>query len=153
MTSANLMTAADLEALRAELEQLETEGRAEIASNIKTAREWGDLKENAEYHAAKNAQAHLETRIATLRARIVSAEVVQISSGDVVGFGSLVTVTDASGRSREHRLVAASDADPVQGRLSFDSPVARALTGHRAGETVTVVTPRGPQRLTIDAVA
>src|SRR3954469_11472418 len=86
----NAMTAEGLEALRAELEQLETAGREEIAAQIKTAREWGDLKENAEYHAAKEAQAHLETRILRLRERVVSAEVVEVEGGDEVSFGPQV---------------------------------------------------------------
>src|SRR6476469_355159 len=92
----NAITAEGLDALRTELEQLETKGREEIAAQIKTAREWGDLKENAEYHAAKEAQAHLETRILKLRERVVSAEVVEVEGGDEVGFGSSVEVEDES---------------------------------------------------------
>ena len=84
------MTAEGLAALRAELEELEGSGREQIASQIKTAREWGDLKENAEYHAAKEAQAHLETRILRLREKLVSAEVVEVQKGDEIGFGSTV---------------------------------------------------------------
>ncbi len=76
---ANLTTAAGLQALQAELEQLEGDGRREIAGRIKTAREWGDLKENSEYHDAKNEQAHLETRIQRLREKIASAVVVEES--------------------------------------------------------------------------
>src|SRR5439155_16459117 len=88
--SENAMTPEGVKALRAEIEELEGSGRAEIAKQIKTAREWGDLKENAEYHAAKEAQAHLETRIARLRTRLAKAEVVEVASGDTVGFGSTV---------------------------------------------------------------
>src|SRR5437764_10883164 len=88
------MTSEALEALRAEIEDLETRGRVEIAKQIKTAREWGDLKENAEYHAAKEAQAHLETRILRLRDRLSKAKVGEIEGGDVVSFGSTVQGED-----------------------------------------------------------
>src|SRR3954454_21794622 len=90
----NAMTAEGLDALRAELEQLETAGREEIAAQIKTAREWGDLKEDAEYHAAKEAQPHLETRILRLRERVLSSEVVEVEGGDQVAFVSSVEVED-----------------------------------------------------------
>src|SRR4051812_11454670 len=90
----NAMTAEGLEALRAELHELETTGRQQIAQQIKTAREWGDLKENAEYHAAKEAQAHLETKIKRLRHRELTAEVVEVAGGDVVAFGSTVELVD-----------------------------------------------------------
>src|SRR5712671_1672089 len=92
----SMITEEGLQSLHAELEALEGEGRREIAERIKTAREWGDLKENAEYHDAKNEQAHLETKIARLRERIAAAVVVEeasTSSGDVVGFGSSVPTT------------------------------------------------------------
>ncbi len=94
------MTAEDYAALTAEIERLEGDGRREIAARIKTAREWGDLKENAEYHDAKNAQAHLETKILQLREKQRNAEIREAQSGgDIVGFGSTVTVLDeTSGR-------------------------------------------------------
>src|SRR5271168_5551366 len=95
----NLITPAGLESMRAELETLEGEGRREIAERIKTAREWGDLKENSEYHDAKNDQAHLETKIARLREKIADAVIVAdepVSAG-VVGFGSKVVVRDEGG--------------------------------------------------------
>src|SRR3712207_6645452 len=88
------MTAEGLESLKAEIRRLETQERANIAEQIKTARAWGDLSENAEYHAAKEAQAHLETRIAVLRERMVNAVVVEAATGEEVGFGSTVEVRD-----------------------------------------------------------
>ena len=88
--SENAITAEGLEELRTELEELEGPGREAIAAQIKTAREWGDLKENAEYHAAKEAQAHLETKILKLRERMLTAKVVETASGDVVDYGSTV---------------------------------------------------------------
>src|SRR2546425_6305304 len=113
MVTTNPMTAPELESLRAELEQLERAGRAEIAEQIKTAREWGDLKENAEYHAAKETQAHLETRIARLRSRLVKAEVVEVTGGDVVGFGStLEGEGEEAGKRTTYRLPSPGGAPP-----------------------------------------
>ena len=148
------MTPEGLEALRAEIEQLEGPGRAEIAKQIKTAREWGDLKENAEYHAAKEAQAHLETRIVRLRDRLSKAEVVDVIGGDVVGFGSTVEVEDEEGgRRATYRLVSAGEAAPAEGRLSMQSPVAAALQGLRAGDVAVVDTPRGGRRYRVVSVS
>src|SRR3954464_14251840 len=121
----NLMTEDGLAALHVQLPQREGAGRQAIAAQIRTAREWGDLKENGEYHAAKEAQAHLETRIAQLRDRIQTAQVVEVATGDVVGFGSSVEVEDTgTGRRSTYTLVSSRDAAPAQGRLSIESPVA-----------------------------
>jgi transcription elongation factor GreA len=154
--AANLATPAALAAMRAELETLEGEGRREIAERIKTAREWGDLKENSEYHDAKNDQAHLETKIARLREKITSAVVVEEQSGPApdgaVGFGSTVAVRDQNGLERTWRIVSSHDASPAEGRLSAESPVARALVGRRPGEQAAVVLPRGESLLTILSV-
>jgi transcription elongation factor GreA len=149
-----IMTAEDLEALQAELEKLETTDRAEIAERIKTAREWGDLKENGEYHAAKEAQAHLETRILVLADRMRRAELRTAPvTTDAVSFGSKVTVRDASSdREMTYTLVSAMDANVGAGRLSYESPVARALDGARPGQTVTVRTPRGERALTVVSI-
>src|ERR1700729_2955043 len=94
--AANMVTAEGLQELEAELAALEGEGRREMAERIKTAREWGDLKENSEYHDAKNDQAHLETKIARLRQKITAAVVVEEAAGapGLVGFGSSVVVRD-----------------------------------------------------------
>jgi transcription elongation factor GreA len=146
MTDGYAITQEGLDALRAELQQLETVARAEIASRIRTAREWGDLKENAEYHAAKEDQAHLETRIKRLQERVRGAKVVAADAGDadVVGFGSTVEVRDeGSGRVATYTLVGAAEASARDGRLSIESPVAEALVGAREGDAVTVETPGG----------
>lgn len=150
MSDSVAMTAESLQALKEEIERLETEGRREIAERIKTAREWGDLKENAEYHDAKNAQAHLETRIATLREKVLRADVQESPPSDVVGLGSRVTVKDrGSGREDVFVLVPATEADPSNGKLSFEAPMAQALAGARAGDTVNVSTPRGERHLAV----
>src|SRR5215470_17084063 len=99
LTDRVLMTAEAHQALQAELEHLETVSRKEIAERIKTAREWGDLKENSEYHDAKNDQAHLETKILRIREQLLAAEVRELDTQtDVVGFGSTVEVEDATGK-------------------------------------------------------
>jgi transcription elongation factor GreA len=151
----NMITVEGLAALEAELATLEGEGRREIAERIKVAREWGDLKENSEYHDAKNDQAHLETKIAKLRERISTAVVVEESATTpgAVGFGSTVVVSDESGKERTWRIVSSHDASPSEGRLSADSPVARALLGCRAGERASVVLPKGESVLTVVSVA
>src|ERR1700679_3668340 len=101
MDETTLMTAADHAALKAELEALEGGGRRAIAARIKTAREWGDLKENSEYHDAKNDQAHLETKIKLLRERRARAKVVEaVERSGVVGFGSTVSVRYEDGREQ-----------------------------------------------------
>lgn len=148
------MTPESHRALQHEIERLETEGRREIAERIKTARDFGDLKENAEYHDAKNAQAHLETRILSLRDKLLRAEVQESAApGDVVALGSRVTVTDeGSGRTDTFTLVPAMEAKPSEGKLSYESPLARALVGARPGETVSVPTPRGERRVTAVAL-
>src|SRR5271154_3927958 len=115
----NLTTAAGLEVLEAELAVLEGEGRREIAERIKTAREWGDLKENSEYHDAKNDQAHLETKIARMREKISNAVVVEESpagAAGVVGFGSTVVVRGEDGSEQTWRIVSSHDASPREGR-------------------------------------
>jgi transcription elongation factor GreA len=147
----NLITEAGLRALHDELASLEGDGRRAIAERIKVAREWGDLKENAEYHDAKNEQAHLETKIARLRAKISNAEVVdgQETAEGVVGFGSTVVVRDQDGVERTWVIVSSHDASPKEGRLSAESPVARALIGRRAGESTGVSLPRGETLLTV----
>jgi transcription elongation factor GreA len=153
--TASMITSEGLQELEAELAALEGDGRREIAERIKTAREWGDLKENSEYHDAKNDQAHLETKIAKLRERISTAEVVKETEAPdgAVGFGSTVVVRDEAGVERSWRIVSSHDASPSEGRLSADSPVARALLGHRAGERASVVLPRGESLLTIVSVS
>jgi transcription elongation factor GreA len=150
----NVMTKEGLEALRQELERLETVGRQEIAQQIKVAREFGDLKENAEYHAAKEAQGHLETRILQLREQLETATVVEVEeNSEVVVFGSTVDVEDEdTGRRMTYTLVSAREQDPSNGKLSFEAPVGAALRGLRAGEVAEVQTPKGIRRLRVLSV-
>ena len=147
------ITAEGLEALKAELEELETKGRREMAARILAARELGDLKENAEYHIAKEDQAHLETKILRLQQRLRDARVVEAPAGatDTVVFGATVTVTDEeSGKESTYTIVGPTEADMAAGKLSAESPVAQALLGTKVGATATVTTPRGERLLRVD---
>src|SRR6267378_5414871 len=152
---ANLTTAEGLQALQDELAALERDGRREIAERIKTARDWGDLKENSEYHDAKNDQAHLETKIARLREKIADAVIVEEALArekGVVGLGSTVVVRDEDGAEQTWRIVSSHDANAREGRLSAESPVAVALLGRPPGEQISVPLPRGSRTLTIMSV-
>jgi transcription elongation factor GreA len=149
------ITAEGLEALKAELEQLETEGRREMAKRILSARELGDLKENAEYHIAKEDQAHLETRIKRLQQRLREARVVEVpvSAGDEVVFGGSATVVDEeSGKEMTYTIVGPTEADMAAGKLSAESPVAQALLGTKVGGVAVVSTPRGERRLRVEKI-
>ena len=149
------ITAEGLEALKAELEQLETEGRRDMAARILAARELGDLKENAEYHIAKEDQAHLETKILRLQQRLREAHVVEAPDGatDEVVFGSTVTVIDEEGgREMTYTIVGPTEADMAAGKLSAESPVAQALLGTKVGKVAVVTTPRGKRRLRVEKV-
>ena len=146
------ITEAGLAALKTELGQLETVARREIAARILTARGHGDLKENAEYHAAKEDQAVLETKIARLRQRLRGAVVVETdeSTTDVFSFARSAEVRDeGTGDVNTWTIVGATEADRAAGKLSVESPIARALLDHKVGETVEVTTPKGTRRLTI----
>jgi transcription elongation factor GreA len=133
-------------ALRAELEELEGPRRTEMAARIKEARELGDLKENADYHIAKDDQGHLEARIRRLRERLRKAEVVEATDApaDSFAFGRTAEVLDEStGKVNTWTLVGPTEADFAQGKLSIESPVGRALRDTPVGEAVSVETPRG----------
>jgi transcription elongation factor GreA len=140
------ITPAGLRALEAELEELETAGRRAMAARILAARELGDLSENADYHIAKEDQAHLETKIKRLRARRRNALIVEADDAEdgAFGFGRTAEVLDVeSGVLYTWTIVGATEADLAQGKLSAQSPVGRALLGRAAGEAVEVQTPRG----------
>jgi transcription elongation factor GreA len=149
------MTAGELQRLREELNDLESGGRAGIAARIKTAREWGDLKENGEYHAAKEAQAHLETRILRLREQVRAAVVVdEATSGGAVRHGATVEVTDlGKGTTQSFKIVSPNEANPKEGLISSASPVAQALIGKSAGDEVEISIPAGVRKLRIDSIA
>jgi transcription elongation factor GreA len=139
------LTAKQAAALHEELATLEGPRRAEVVSAIKKAREFGDLSENFEYHAAKNEQGLLEARIRTLRARLDGAEIVDDASTDAVGIGSMVDVETETGDAMTVEISAVGGT----GTVSPTSPLGVALLGHRVGDTVDVAAPRGAWRATI----
>jgi transcription elongation factor GreA len=142
-----ILTPEGLEKLKAEIEHLSKDKRREVAERIKEAREFGDISENSEYDDAKNDQAMLEARIASLEDKLRSASVIDASelSADVVRVGSVVNVKDGS-TSLQYTIVGSTEADPAQNRLSNESPVGKALLGHKKGDTVTVQLPSGKIR-------
>jgi transcription elongation factor GreA len=142
------LTPKQAEALRGELAELEGPRREEVVAAIKKAREFGDLSENFEYHAAKNEQGLLEARIRTLRARLDGAEIVEAAEGGAVGVGSVVEIEDDAGSTMTVEI--SSVGGP--GTVSPTSPLGVALIGRGEGETVDVQAPRGAWRATIKSV-
>lgn len=150
--SGEAITAEGIEALRAELAELEGPKRQEMAARIKVAREEGDLKENAEYHTAKEDQAHMETRIKRLRERLHKAVVVEVDdSAEEFAFGRTAEVRDEdSGKVNVWTLVGSTEANLAEGRLSAESPIGRALRDAAVGTTVKVETPRGTKSFRVE---
>jgi transcription elongation factor GreA len=145
------ITPEGIAALREEIEQLEGPGRSAMAARIKVAREEGDLKENAEYHIAKEDQAHLETKIKRLRERLRTAVVVEVDgAGDRFSFGRTAEVLDEEkGATNTWTLVGSTEADLAAGRLSAESPIGQALLNAELGVPVEVQTPRGSKTFVV----
>ncbi len=144
-----ILTPDGLEKLQGELETLTTDRRREVAARIKEAREFGDIAENSEYDDAKNEQAMVEARIAAIEEKLRSAQVIDAKdlSTDNVQIGSIVHVKDEkTGKSQKFTIVGSAEASPAEGRLSNESPVGRALLGHKRNDVVSVQVPRGPAR-------
>ena len=144
-----ILTPEGLEKLKQEIEYLSTTKRREVAERIKEAREFGDISENSEYDDAKNEQAMLEARIASLEDKLRSATVINASELDsnVVRVGSLVSVKDeGSGKSLKYTIVGSTEANPAENRLSNESPVGKGLLGRKKGDTVKVTLPNGKSR-------
>jgi transcription elongation factor GreA len=140
------MTVEGFQKLEAELHRLKAEERPRIIQQISDAREHGDLSENAEYHAAKEAQGLNEARVAEIEDKIGRAEIIDPSklSGTTVKFGATVTLTDEdSGDKVKYKIVGEHEADVKNGKISVNSPIARALIGKSKGESTEVTTPRG----------
>ncbi|HEY0392308.1 MAG TPA: transcription elongation factor GreA [Solirubrobacterales bacterium] len=145
------ITEEGIEALRAEIEELEGPARTQMAARIKVAREEGDLKENAEYHIAKEDQAHLETKIKRLRERLRTAVVVEIDEkADTFAFGRTAEVLDkAKGEVNSWTLVGSTEASLSEGRLSAESPIGRALLNAKVGKPIEIETPRGSRTFVV----
>jgi transcription elongation factor GreA len=149
-----LLTPEGLANLKAELDELTTRRRREVAGRIKEAREFGDISENAEYDDAKNEQAMLEARIASLEDKLRSATVIDSADigTDIVGVGTIVHVKDEAGKSTKYTIVGSAEASPGEMKLSNESPVGKALLGHKRGEQVAIATPKGQRRLKITKI-
>jgi len=144
-----VLTPEGLEELKARIEHLRGERRREVAERIKEAREFGDIAENSEYDDAKNEQAMLEKQISDLEEKLRNARVIDEKDVDtgVVSVGATVHVKDQkTDKSTKFKIVGSAEANPAEARLSNESPVGRALLGHKRGDTVTVPVPRGPAR-------
>jgi transcription elongation factor GreA len=149
-----ILTPEGLATLKAELDELTTRRRREVAQRIREAREFGDISENAEYDDAKNEQAMLEARIASLEDKLRSATVIDASDlrTDIVGVGSVVHVKDEAGKSTKYTIVGSAEASPGDMKLSNESPVGKALLGRRRGEEITISTPKGQRHLKITKI-
>jgi transcription elongation factor GreA len=147
-----ILTPEGYKKLKEEISYLSTEKRREVAERIKTAREFGDIAENAEYDDAKNEQALLEHRIAQLEERLLNARVITKKeiSKDSVSIGSRVKLRDVDAKETiEYRIVGSAEANPSENKLSNESPVGKAIIGRKKGETVEVTAPRGTLKFKI----
>ena len=147
-----ILTAEGYEKLKEEIELLRTDKRRDIAERIRVAREFGDIAENAEYDDAKNDQAMLEHKIMLLEERLLHARVIEAGDVDtsVVSIGSRVRLKDMDANETvEYHIVGSAEANPAERRLSNESPVGRAIIGHKKGEVVEVSAPRGSLKFKI----
>jgi transcription elongation factor GreA len=144
------------EKLREELRVLKSESRPKVIAAIAEARAHGDLRENAEYHAAKEQQGFIEGRIAEIEGKLSAAQVIDVTKMEATGkviFGTTVTVADAeSGDEMKYRIVGDDEADSKSGLISYNSPIARALIGKNEGDVVEVAAPGGKRELEIVSV-
>ena len=140
------MTLIGHRSLEAELRRLKTEDRQSVIKAIADARALGDLSENAEYHAAREKQGFIEGRIAELEAKLSSAEIIDPTkmSGGVIRFSATVTLADTdTDEEVTYQIVGTDESDLSKGKLSFESPLARAIIGKSAGDVIDVTTPKG----------
>ncbi|SHN10120.1 transcription elongation factor GreA [Gracilibacillus kekensis] len=146
------MTEEGLQKLENELEYLKIERRQEVVERIKIARDFGDLSENSEYDAAKDEQAFVESRIVQVENMIRNAVIIQDEnvSPDIVSLGRTITFQELpDGEEESYTIVGSAEADPFEGKISNDSPIAKSLLGHSIGEEVVVPTPAGEMNVKI----
>ncbi len=146
MSESYPMTQAGYESLKSELKQLTSKDRPAVINAISTAREHGDLKENAEYHAAKEQQGFIEGRIQELNEKLALANVIDITklSGEKVVFGATVSFVDVeTEKESSYQIVGADESDLQKNKISISSPIARALIGKSAGDTLSIPIPKG----------
>src|SRR3954447_3350411 len=149
------MTLAGKEKLAQELENLKTVKRKEVVERIKIARSFGDLSENSEYDSAKDEQAFVEGRITTLENMIRNAKIIEESdlASDIVSLGKSVTFIELpDGEEETYTIVGSAEADPFEGKISNDSPIAQSLLGRKIGDEVTAQTPGGEMKVKITSI-
>ncbi|MBW8348197.1 transcription elongation factor GreA [Bacillus sp. IITD106] len=149
------MTEAGKEKLEQELEYLKTVKRKEVVERIKIARSFGDLSENSEYDSAKEEQAFVEGRITTIENMVRNAKIIEDDelNADIVTLGKTVTFVELpDGDEETYTIVGSAEADPFEGKISNDSPIAKSLLGHKVGQEVTVQTPGGEMRVRLVSI-
>ena len=146
------LTKTGVEKLKAELEELKKVKRPAVVDRIKRAKDYGDLSENAEYEDARNEQSFIEGRIQEIDHMLKYSEVIESHKGGEVGMGSVVKV-DLEGEKMEFEIVGSTEADPIAGKISSDSPIGSALVGGKTGEKVVAKTPGGEMTIKIISVA
>lgn len=151
-----VLTQEGYDELKEKLRVLKSEGRSEIAEKLKVARSFGDLSENSEYDEAKSEQAKLEAEINDIEAMLSRASIIdaETANSEVVHLGSVVTIksTAKGSAERKYTITGFAQADPQKGRISDESPVGKALMGHKVGDKVTVEAPRGAMTYKITAL-
>ena len=151
------MTTAGAVKLRAELHELKAKARPRIIAAIAEARAHGDLKENAEYHAAREQQSFTEGRIAEIEAKLANAQIIDVTAlpvSDKVVFGATMVLTEEdSAEEKRYQIVGEDEASIREGKISFNSPIARALIGKSEGDTAEVLAPAGKRTYSIVSVA
>lgn len=149
-----LLTPQGMQKLKEELDELINNRRPAIIKRIATARELGDLKENADYHDARNEQSFIESKIRQIEARIRTARIIEASDASVAGIGTSVTVVNEStGDTETWHLTGTAEADPLAGKVSHESPIGSALMGAKVDDVVAVNVPKGQQKLKIVSIA
>jgi transcription elongation factor GreA len=150
MPEPTYLTAEGAEKLRKELEELKGPRRQELARRLRSAIQMGDLSENADYHKAKEDQGFLEGRIQELEYKLRNAVIIdKTANRDEVGIGNHVTIQEGDGEPETYHVVGAQEADPRKGRISNESPIGKAVMGHKVGDAVEVETPGGKLRFKI----
>ncbi|EKD76533.1 MAG: Transcription elongation factor [uncultured bacterium] len=148
------VTPEGLEKLKSELEYLKTTKRKDIAGRIATAKELGDLSENAEYSEAKEEQSLVESRVLELEETLRRVKMIEKNkSSKTVVIGSHITVSDKANKNHEFDIVGSNEADPANGKISNESPLGKAFLGHKVGDEVKVVVPKGTLLYTLKKIA
>ncbi len=148
-----ILTADGYLELEQELNMLKTEKRPEVIKALKEARDLGDLSENSDYDAARNEQAQLEARIKELEYKLEHSKIADTTKSDKVSVGNVVTITYDDGEIEEYKIVGSLEADPFENKISNESPIGKAIVGHKINETVEVSSPNGNFSVTITKIA